>query len=104
LTLGSFAIGSAIFLILELNEPYSGLFRGPSRSHATGDRGASLPWAGEARTRAAVGPRYGGVAVLLVSLSLPRTFRPNGPSDRYGGLTSRVSFEQISKVIVQEAA
>jgi hypothetical protein len=69
LTLGSFAIGSAIFLILELNEPYSGLFRGPSRSHATGDRGASLPWAGEARTRAAVGPRYGGVAVLLVSLS-----------------------------------
>lgn len=29
LTLGSFAIGSAIFLILELNEPYSGLFRVP---------------------------------------------------------------------------
>jgi hypothetical protein len=30
LTFGSFAIGSAIFLILELNEPYSGLFRVPS--------------------------------------------------------------------------
>jgi cytochrome bd-type quinol oxidase subunit 2 len=30
LTFGSFAIASAIFLILELNEPYSGLFRIPS--------------------------------------------------------------------------
>ena len=30
LTLGSFAIGSAIFLILELNQPYSGLFKIPS--------------------------------------------------------------------------
>jgi hypothetical protein len=29
LALGSFAIGSAIFLILELNEPYSGLFKVP---------------------------------------------------------------------------
>jgi hypothetical protein len=29
LTLGSFAIGSAIFLILELNEPYNGLFKIP---------------------------------------------------------------------------
>jgi hypothetical protein len=30
LTFGSFAIGSAIFLILELNAPYSGLFKIPS--------------------------------------------------------------------------
>ena len=30
LTFGSFAIASAIFLILELNEPYSGLFPIPS--------------------------------------------------------------------------
>jgi hypothetical protein len=30
LTFGSFAIGSAIFLILELNQPYSGLFKIPS--------------------------------------------------------------------------
>ena len=29
LALGSFAIGSAIFLILELNEPYSGMFKVP---------------------------------------------------------------------------
>jgi Protein of unknown function (DUF4239) len=29
LALGSFAVGSAIFLILELNEPYSGLFKIP---------------------------------------------------------------------------
>jgi hypothetical protein len=30
LIFGSFAIGSAIFLILELNEPYRGLFKIPS--------------------------------------------------------------------------
>jgi hypothetical protein len=30
LTFGSFAIASAIFLILELNEPFSGLFKIPS--------------------------------------------------------------------------
>jgi hypothetical protein len=30
LTLGSFAIGSATFLILELDEPYNGLFKIPS--------------------------------------------------------------------------
>jgi len=30
LMFGAFAIGSAIFLILELNEPFSGLFKIPS--------------------------------------------------------------------------
>ena len=28
--IGAFAVGSAIFLILELNQPFSGLFRIPS--------------------------------------------------------------------------
>jgi hypothetical protein len=42
LALGSFAIGSAIFLILELNEPYSGAVQSPARRDATGDRGAWL--------------------------------------------------------------
>jgi ABC-type multidrug transport system fused ATPase/permease subunit len=32
LTFGSFAVASAIFLILELNQPYSGIFRVPSAS------------------------------------------------------------------------
>ena len=32
LTFGSFAVASAIFLILELNQPFSGLFRVPSAS------------------------------------------------------------------------
>ena len=32
LAFGSFAVASAIFLILELNQPFSGLFRLPSES------------------------------------------------------------------------
>ena len=32
LAFGSFAVASAIFLILELNQPFSGLFRVPSAS------------------------------------------------------------------------
>jgi hypothetical protein len=32
LALGSFAVGSAVFLILELNEPFTGLFRVPGAS------------------------------------------------------------------------
>ena len=32
LAFGSFAVASAIFLILELNQPFSGLFRVPSTS------------------------------------------------------------------------
>ena len=42
LALGSFAIGSAIFLILELNEPCSGLFKVPRGANRRSRRLADL--------------------------------------------------------------
>jgi hypothetical protein len=55
LAFGSFAVASAIFLILELNQPFSGLFRVPSAPM----KGPLPCWADQAEQRRYVSVRSG---------------------------------------------